>query len=69
MMEGKTCILIVHRLQMAQGADRVVVLGQGRVAEAGSHESLLSTDGTLYRAIYAEQYGEDRLPPTGEGQA
>jgi ABC-type multidrug transport system fused ATPase/permease subunit len=67
-MEGKTCILIVHRLQMAIGTDRVMVLSEGQVVEAGSHDELLATDGTLYRDIYGQQYGEDQLPPTGGGK-
>jgi len=67
MTEGRTCVLIVHRLQMAGGADRVAVLQEGQVVEAGTHEELLRTDGALYRALYAEQYGEDRLPPAGKG--
>ena len=66
MMRGKTCIFIVHRLQMAKTADNVMVLHDGQVAETGSHEELLHTDGTLYRGIYGQQYGEDELPPARE---
>jgi len=62
MTEGKTCLLIVHRLQMATATDRVVVLREGRVVEAGSHDELLRTNGTLYRDIYKEQYGAGQLP-------
>ena len=65
-MQGKTCILIVHRLQMASAADSVMVLRDGQVVETGFHEQLLHTDGTLYREIYGQQYGEDELPPTKE---
>lgn len=67
-MEGKTCILIVNRLQMAKDTDRVMVLREGQVVEAGSHDELLATDGTLYRDIYGQQYGEDQLPPTRGGK-
>ena len=67
-MEGKTCILIVHRLQMAKGTDQVMVLREGQVVETGSHDELLATDGALYRDIYGQQYGEDRLPPTRGGK-
>ena len=63
-MEGKTCILIVHRLQMAKDTDQVMVLREGQVVEAGTHDELLATDGALYRDIYGQQYGEDQLPPT-----
>jgi ATP-binding cassette subfamily B protein len=42
---GRTTVLIAHRLQTAKGADRIVVLHGGRVAEAGSHEELLAMGG------------------------
>jgi len=67
-MEGKTCILIVHHLQMAKGTDRVMVLREGQLVEAGSHDELLTTDGSLYRDLYGQQYGEDQLPPAREGE-
>ena len=66
LMEDKTCLLIVHRLQMAKGADLVFVLQEGKVVETGSHDELLTAEGTLYRDIYGQQYGDDQLPPTRE---
>jgi ATP-binding cassette, subfamily B, multidrug efflux pump len=68
MMQGKTCIFIVHRLQMAQSADNVMVLREGQLVESGTHEQLLRTEGTLYRDIYGQQYGDDQLPPTREAK-
>ncbi|MEM6463261.1 MAG: ABC transporter ATP-binding protein [Pseudomonadota bacterium] len=38
---GKTLIVVAHRLQTVRNADRILVLGDGRIAEAGSHEELL----------------------------
>ncbi len=67
MMQGKTCILIVHRLQMAQSADHVLVLRDGQVVESGMHGQLLAAEGSLYRQIYAQQYGEDQLPAAKQG--
>ena len=49
--EGRTTILIAHRLQTARTADRIVVLDGGRVAEEGSHEELLALHG-LYSAMW-----------------
>jgi ATP-binding cassette subfamily B protein len=42
---GRTTVLIAHRLQTARAADRIVVLGDGRVLEDGSHEELLARGG------------------------
>ncbi|WP_375476767.1 ABC transporter ATP-binding protein [uncultured Jatrophihabitans sp.] len=45
----RTTIVIAHRLQTARGADRIVLLDAGRVAEAGSHGELLALDGGYAR--------------------
>jgi ATP-binding cassette subfamily B protein len=42
---GRTTIVIAHRLQTARAADRIVVLGGGRIIEAGPHEDLLAARG------------------------
>ncbi|MEO0821176.1 MAG: ABC transporter ATP-binding protein [Pseudomonadota bacterium] len=56
LMAGKTVIAIAHRLSTIQRMDRIVVLDQGRIAEAGSHEALLAARG-LYAAFWARQSG------------
>jgi ABC-type multidrug transport system fused ATPase/permease subunit len=62
-MAGRTCILIYSRVLMAREADRVMVMDEGRIVEAGTHEELASTRDSLYRELFGRQYGDDRLPP------
>ena len=51
MLEGRTAILIAHRLTTAQRADRIVVVDQGGVSEIGSHSELMAAGGS-YAAMY-----------------
>lgn len=50
---GRTVIMIAHRLSTVVGADKIVVLDQGCVAESGTHEALLAKDG-LYARMWAD---------------
>jgi len=53
LMEGRTVIMIAHRLSTVVGADRIVVLDQGRVVEQGGHEDLVAAGG-LYARMWAD---------------
>ena len=55
LMEGRTTLVIAHRLSTVRDADRVVVLDGGRVVEAGTHEALLARNG-LYRRLVERQF-------------
>jgi len=55
-MEGRTTILVSHRLTTLAGFDRIVVLDDGRVVEDGSHDQLLANDG-----LYAHLWRRHRL--------
>lgn len=53
-LSGKTAILISHRIGFARLADRIVMMENGRVAESGTHDELLATNG-IYARIFKEQ--------------
>jgi subfamily B ATP-binding cassette protein MsbA len=54
--EGRTTIVVAHRLQTIIGADRIFVIDAGAAVESGSHAELIARDGA-YRAFFAAQFG------------
>ena len=57
-VKGSTVILISHRITTLMGADRILVLNQGRVEEMGTHAELVQRDG-IYRQIYEIQMEQE----------
>ena len=53
--EGKTAIIIAHRLATVQKADRIIVMDKGKIVEMGSHEKLLQIDGGFYQNLHNVQ--------------
>jgi ATP-binding cassette subfamily B protein len=45
LLQGRTAILIAHRLSTAMRADRIIVVDDGMIAESGSHDELIARDG------------------------
>jgi subfamily B ATP-binding cassette protein MsbA len=71
LMEGRTTLVIAHRLSTVQRADKIVVLEAGRVVEVGRHDELIERGG-LYRALYEMQFDErssTRAPGSGREAA
>jgi ATP-binding cassette, subfamily B, bacterial len=52
--EGRTTFVIAHELRLVRNVDQILVLEDGRVAEAGTHDELVSSGG-LYSRLYALQ--------------
>lgn len=60
-MQGRTSILIAHRLQTIQEADRILVLKNGMVKELGTHDELMSLGG-VYHTLNELQFQDVSLP-------
>ncbi len=73
LLKGRTGLVIAHRLATVRGADRIIVLQDGRVIETGAHDQLMRARGLyarLYRLNYAsfDDVTEDLLPSPAEGR-
>lgn len=55
LMRGRTTLLIAHRLSTVEGADRIIVLDRGAIAEQGTHAELMARGG-LYATLYGMQF-------------
>jgi subfamily B ATP-binding cassette protein MsbA len=58
LMEGRTVLVIAHRLSTVRRADRIAVMEDGAITELGTHEELLAKGG-MYRRLYDLQFGEE----------
>uniref|UniRef100_A0A093UVV3 Leptomycin B resistance protein pmd1 n=1 Tax=Talaromyces marneffei PM1 TaxID=1077442 RepID=A0A093UVV3_TALMA len=57
--EGRTTIMVAHRLSTVRGADRIVVLDQGQIVEEGTHEELVEKQGAYFRLFEAQRIRQD----------
>jgi ATP-binding cassette subfamily B protein len=62
MVEGRTSIIIAHRLSTVQSADRILVMHKGRLRECGTHQELLAARG-IYWKLYQLQYKDQESRP------
>ncbi|WP_341873622.1 ABC transporter ATP-binding protein [Roseibium hamelinense] len=68
LMEGRTTLVIAHRLSTVRDADMIQVFDRGRVIENGTHQSLFQQDG-VYRRLCELQFQESRKPDTEQSAA
>lgn len=59
-MQGRTTIIVSHRVSSAKLANKIIVLNDGALAESGTHESLLESNG-IYRQLYDKQMMTDEV--------
>jgi len=63
MVEGRTSIVIAHRLSTVQRADKIIVMHKAQLREMGTHQQLLAQRGIYYK-LYQLQYKDQELPAT-----
>ena len=67
MVQGRTSLIIAHRLSTVQRADKIIVMHKGRVREMGTHQQLLAQRGIYYK-LYQLQYKDQEIPVSPSGQ-
>src|SRR5690606_15025757 len=59
-MQDRTSLIISHRISTVKDADKIIVLSEGKIAEEGTHNSLISLNG-IYADLYYKQLLEKEL--------
>lgn len=60
LLEGKTAIIVAHRLSTVKNADKILVLNSGNIVEEGTHQKLMEKKGYYYRLVSAQNNAEVR---------
>ena len=65
--EGRTSLIIAHRLSTVEAVDRIVVIEKGRIVETGTHRELLERNGVYARLAELQDTGTTDAAVTTEG--
>ena len=58
--EGRTCIVIAHRLSTVRNADNIAVVENGTIVEFGKHQDLLAMKGSYYSLVNAQLHSTEQ---------
>jgi ABC-type multidrug transport system fused ATPase/permease subunit len=58
LLEGRSVLVIAHRLSTVRHADKILVLADGELEETGDHDTLMANDG-LYAELYRSGFAEE----------
>jgi ATP-binding cassette, subfamily B, bacterial HlyB/CyaB len=71
--QGRTVLIIAHRLSAVRHANRIIVMDKGRIIEAGPHDTLLNQQGGMYAYLWRMQDGgqptDDAVTPAPSSPA
>jgi subfamily B ATP-binding cassette protein MsbA len=67
LIQGRTTLVIAHRLSTVRNADRIIVMEDGRIREIGPHAELLAAGG-LYRRLYEMQFAQEENTTTDDAK-
>jgi subfamily B ATP-binding cassette protein MsbA len=60
LMQGRTTLVIAHRLSTVENADQIIVLDHGAIVESGTHKELLAKNGH-YASLYRMQFSDESV--------
>jgi len=55
--QGKTTVIVSHRVSSAKNADKIIILDEGKIVQQGTHDTLIETEG-YYKHLYLKQLSE-----------